>query len=72
MKKKCIIPQILLTSNIDNLHDSHDTINVDTKVSDSLYSVSCDICCSNFKENWMGLTTKDTKNMVNYLDKCPE
>jgi len=70
MNKKCIIPQILLTSNIDNLHDSYDT--VDIKVLDSLYSVSRDTCCSNFKENWMGLAMKDTKNIVNYVDKYPE
>jgi len=71
-----------IDSNIDsntnsNLHESHETIKVDIKVSDSSYSVSSDTCCLNFKENWMGLTTKDAKKSSNikkesYLDKCPE
>jgi len=58
------------------IDDSHDT-KIDAKISDSSYSVSNESCCLNFKENWMGLTTKDVKKSgsikkESYLDKCPE
>jgi len=46
-----------IDSNVDsntdsNLHESHEMIKIDTKISDSPYSVFSDTCCLNFKENW--------------------
>jgi len=70
-----------IDNNIDyniyrNLHESYKTIKIDTKVLDLPYSISNDTCYLNFKENWIGLTTKDAKKSSNikkesYLDKCP-